>query len=61
MDLNNPVIKFCIKATQAEFAGRIEDARTFCIQAWKASKDDFDACVAAHYPHFPKRLNAFGG
>ncbi len=49
MDLNNPVIKLCIEGTRAEFEGRIEDARTLFMQAWEASRDDFDACVSAHY------------
>jgi tetratricopeptide (TPR) repeat protein len=49
MDLNNPVVKLCIEGTRAEFEGRIEDARTLFMQAWEASKDDFDVCVSAHY------------
>lgn len=49
MDLNNPVIKFCIEGTQAEFEGRIRDACALYRQAWEASKDDFDACISAHY------------
>jgi tetratricopeptide (TPR) repeat protein len=49
MDLNNPVIKLCIEGTQAEFQGRIDEARSFYQQAWEAVQDDFDACVAAHY------------
>ncbi len=49
MDLDNPVIKLCIEGTQAEFEGRPEDARTCYWQAWEARKNDFDACVAAHY------------
>jgi tetratricopeptide (TPR) repeat protein len=49
MDLNNLVIKLCLEGTRAEFEGRIEEARTLFMQAWEASKDDFDACVSAHY------------
>jgi hypothetical protein len=49
MDLNNPVIKLCIEGTRAEFERRINDARSLYEQAWQARKDDFDACVAAHY------------
>ena len=49
MDLNNPVVKLCVEGTRAEFEGRTDDARNFFTQAWEASKDDFDACVAAHY------------
>jgi tetratricopeptide (TPR) repeat protein len=49
MDLNNPVIKLCLAGTQAEFEGRIEDARSLYEQAWLASQDDYEACIAAHY------------
>ncbi|MCL4301408.1 MAG: hypothetical protein KJ077_37250 [Anaerolineae bacterium] len=49
MDLDNPVIKLCVEGTQAEFEGRIEDARSLFMQAWEAARDDFEACVSAHY------------
>ena len=49
MDLNNPVIKLCIDGTRAEFEQRMEDARTLYQQAWTACKDDYDACIAAHF------------
>jgi tetratricopeptide (TPR) repeat protein len=42
-------IKLCLEGIRAEFEGRIEDARILYSQAWEASRDDFDACVAAHY------------
>lgn len=49
MDLDNLVIKLCIEGTRAEFEGRIEDARSLFMQAWEAARDDFEACVSAHY------------
>ena len=49
MDLNNPVIQLCMEGTRAEFHHRMEDARTLYQQAWAARKDDYDACIAAHY------------
>jgi hypothetical protein len=49
MDLDNPVVKLCIEGTQAEFAGRPEDACALYWQAWNARKNDYDACIAAHY------------
>lgn len=49
MDTNNPVIKLCLAGTQAEFAGRIDDARAFFLQAWQTAHDDYEACIAAHY------------
>ena len=49
VDLDNPVIKLCMEGTRAEFEGRIEDARALYQKAWETSKDDYDACVAAHY------------
>jgi tetratricopeptide (TPR) repeat protein len=49
MDQNNPVIKLCIAGAQAEFDGRLEDACQLYRQAWEASRDDYEACIAAHY------------
>jgi hypothetical protein len=49
MDVDNPVIRLCVKGTQAEFEGRTDDARSLYAQAWEASSDDYSACVAAHY------------
>jgi tetratricopeptide (TPR) repeat protein len=49
MDLNNPVIKYCVEGMQAEAEGRFADAHNLFNQAWTARQDDFDACVAAHY------------
>ncbi len=49
MDLDNPVIKLCAEGTRAQFEGRIEAARTLYVQAWEAARDDYEACVAAHY------------
>lgn len=49
MDLDNPVVKLCIEGTQAEFEGRLEDAFTLYKQASEARKNDYDACIAAHY------------
>jgi tetratricopeptide (TPR) repeat protein len=42
MDLTNPVVKLCAEGTRAE-------ACALYMQAWEASRDDYDACVAAHY------------
>ena len=49
MDLDNPVIQLCMEGTRAEFEHRCEDARILYEQAWAARKDDYDACIAAHY------------
>ena len=49
MDMDNPVIKLCVAGTQAEFQGRIADARALYRQAWEISQDDYEACIAAHY------------
>lgn len=55
IDPENPVVKLCIQITQAEFQGMLEDARQLADQAWNASRDDFEACMAAHYvAHFQK-------
>ncbi len=38
-----------MEGTQAEFAGRMEDACALYMQAWQSASDDYEACVAAHY------------
>jgi tetratricopeptide (TPR) repeat protein len=49
MDLENPVVKLCLEGAEAEFQGRVEDARALYRRAWDAARDDYEACVAAHY------------
>jgi len=49
MDPNNPVVKLCGQGMQAEAEGRLDDARALFNQAWAASQDDYDRCVAAHF------------
>jgi len=49
IDPENPMVKLCIRITQAEFQGRLEDARWLANLAWEASRDDYEACMAAHY------------
>lgn len=49
MDPDNPVIKLCIAGTQAEFKGNMDEACVLYHQAWEASTDDYEACIAAHY------------
>jgi tetratricopeptide (TPR) repeat protein len=49
MDVNNPVVKLCVAGAQAEFEGRLGDARALYNEAWEAARDDYEACIAAHY------------
>lgn len=49
MDPSNPVIKLCMEGMQAEAEGKNHDAHLLFMQAWEASADDYEACVAAHY------------
>lgn len=49
MDSDNPVVKLCVEGMQAEAEQRFDDARMLFMQAWHASKDDYDACIAAHF------------
>jgi tetratricopeptide (TPR) repeat protein len=49
LDPDNPVVKLCVAGMQAEAEGRFQQARDLFEQAWAASQDDFEACVAAHY------------
>jgi tetratricopeptide (TPR) repeat protein len=49
MDPTNPVIKLCMAGIRAEFEGRARAAHNLYQQAWDTSKDDYEACIAAHY------------
>ena len=49
MDTNNPVIIHCIEGIWAELDDRPDDARIHYQRAWKASTNDYEACIAAHY------------
>ena len=49
MDPENYVVKLCAAGMEAEFAGRIDDARRLFDEAWQAAQDDYEACIAAHY------------
>jgi tetratricopeptide (TPR) repeat protein len=49
MDPNNPVARLCAAGMAAEGEGRPADAKALFQQAWAESRDDFDACIAAHY------------
>jgi tetratricopeptide (TPR) repeat protein len=45
----NEVMRLCVLGTQAEYAGRPDEAAEFYRQAWRAARDDYEACMAAHY------------
>jgi hypothetical protein len=49
MDPNNPVVRLCAAGMAAEGEGRAADAKALFEQAWGESRDDFEACIAAHY------------
>jgi tetratricopeptide (TPR) repeat protein len=49
MDPNNPVVKLCAAGMAAEGESRHDDAKSLFEQAWAESRDDFEACIAAHY------------
>jgi len=49
MDTKNPVVKLCVDGMKAEMEGKPEEARQLFMRAWEESKDDYDACIAAHY------------
>jgi tetratricopeptide (TPR) repeat protein len=49
MDADNPIVKLCAAGMTAEGEGRPSDAKALFEQAWEASRDDYEACIAAHY------------
>ncbi|QRX93260.1 hypothetical protein [Streptomyces noursei] len=49
MDPELPVVRLCVAGMQAEAEGRAEAARDLFQQAWDGARDDYEACIAAHY------------
>jgi tetratricopeptide (TPR) repeat protein len=49
MDPNNPIVELCAEGMQAESEGKNEAALRLFTRAWEASRDDYEACIAAHY------------
>jgi tetratricopeptide (TPR) repeat protein len=49
MDPNNPVVKLCVEGMKAETDGKPDEALLLFMQAWEQSKEDYEACIAAHY------------
>lgn len=49
MDPDNLVVQLCTQGMSAEAGGREAEARSLFHQAWEAARDDYEACVAAHY------------
>ena len=43
------VLRLCVLGTQAEYAGRAQEAAELYQKAWRAAQDDYEACLAAHY------------
>lgn len=46
---DNPVIRLVLAGTRAEFQGQALEARRCYRQAWDSARDDYEACIAAHY------------
>ncbi len=49
VDVNNPVVKLCAEAIQAELSGNTAEAVRLSSKAWDSRRTDYDGCVAAHY------------
>lgn len=49
MNPDNPVVKLCPEGMRAESEGRFVEARALFERAWDTRRDDYDACIAAHY------------
>lgn len=49
MDPDNLVVKLCAEGMQAEAVGDHTLARELFTRAWDAHRDDYEACIAAHY------------
>ncbi|MER6048494.1 hypothetical protein ABT168_13710 [Streptomyces sp. NPDC001793] len=49
MDPELPVVRLCVAGMQAEAEGRADEARALFQQSWDGARDDYEACIAAHY------------
>ncbi len=49
MQSHNKVVELCEQGMAVEAKGQLVDALNLYMQAWEMRKNDFDACVAAHY------------
>jgi tetratricopeptide (TPR) repeat protein len=49
IDGSTPVAQLCAAGMQAEREGRNADALDAYLQAWAASRDDYEAAIAAHF------------
>ena len=49
IDPDNPVVRLCAEGMQLEQARRVDEARTTFDRAWTEARDDFEACIAAHF------------
>ena len=59
MEKTTPSLRLCTECTEAEFDGRLTDARALSLLAWREARTDFEACVAAHYvARYQERLSS---
>jgi hypothetical protein len=49
IDPDNAVVRCCAEGIQLEMEGKIEDASRHYTRAWEIRKNDYEACIAAHY------------
>ncbi|QHC26531.1 hypothetical protein [Streptomyces sp. GS7] len=49
MDPELQVVRLCVAGMQAEAEGRPEAALGLFQRAWGSARDDYEACIAAHY------------
>lgn len=49
MDPSNPIVLLCAEGMSAEGQGRRDAAKALFERAWSESRDDYEACIAAHY------------
>jgi hypothetical protein len=49
VDNSSPAIQLCIQGTQAEYQGRLANAKILYDQAWELAKNNLERCIAAHY------------
>ena len=49
IDSENAIVRLCAKGMELEQSRRTAEAKSLFERAWRESRDDFEACIAAHF------------
>jgi tetratricopeptide (TPR) repeat protein len=49
VNTSSPAVQLCIQGTQAEYQGRLAEAKALYEQAWNLARNNVERCIVAHY------------